>query len=374
MNKSKISSHVILKYLVKELFLYFFISFLFFFMIFFVNQILLMAETILKQKVPVKDVIRLIWYSLPGIIAQSAPFATLVGFLMCFGRLVSDNEILILRASGLRYGIIMIPVVILGLVISVLSFFVNDYLLPVGTLKFNHLKREIIRTNPAVELESNSIKRTNESTLVIGNASKEHVSDLVIFDTDKDGSQRIIVAGESYVNKELPSGILMQLNMSDASVMMFDKKSRDDFDSLQSKQIQLNIFSSAFVDDNRVLPREMTSYDLYKKIEEMKQNPNTKAKVLNNYNLEYNKKFSIPFASLFFAVLALPLALIFGKRDGQTIGLIIGLIISVLYWAMTILGQIFGIRIGVDGFWAMWLPNIIIGSTGIVLYFLLIKK
>ncbi|MDD6654419.1 MAG: LptF/LptG family permease, partial [Treponema sp.] len=87
-----------MRYLTKELFMYFFVAFLFFFMIFFVNQILYWAETILKQRAPAHQVAKLMLYALPGVISQSAPFATLVGFLMCLGRLMTDNEILILRA------------------------------------------------------------------------------------------------------------------------------------------------------------------------------------------------------------------------------------------------------------------------------------
>ena len=64
-----INRHVLVRYLMKELFLYFFVAFLFFFMVFFVNQILLVAENILKKRVPVMDVARLITYSLPMVIA-----------------------------------------------------------------------------------------------------------------------------------------------------------------------------------------------------------------------------------------------------------------------------------------------------------------
>lgn len=367
--------NVLVRYIVKELFLYFFISFLFFFMIFFVNEILLLAETILRQRVPVATVFRLITYSLPAVIAQSAPFATLVGFLMCLGRLVSDNEILILRASGLEYRVIMIPVVILGALISLSSFFVNDYLLPVGKLKFNRLKKEIIHTNPAIELESRSIKRTNDSTLVIGDVDKNQVSDLVVFDSDEKGNQRIIVAENSSVEKSSLGGILMELKMQNATVLFFDRKEKTTLDSLFAKTVLLNVFSSAFVDSsNRIMPSEMTSYDLKKELLRMEAEEEVSKRTLNNYRVEYNKKFSVPFASLFFALLAMPLSLIFAKRSGQTIGLIIGLMISVLYWALTILGQIFGIRIGLNGFWAMWTPNFVIGLAGVVLYFRLRKK
>ena len=195
--EKKLTNNVMIKYLLKELSLYFSIAFLFFFIVFFCNQILLVAESILKQRVPLFQVIKLMTYSLPFIIAQSAPFATLVGFLMCIGRMMTDNEIMIFRASGLPYRYILIPVLALGLLISILSFGVNDYLLPLGTIKYTKLYREILTSTPSVALESNSVKRTNDFTLVIGNVSDRDVSDLLFFDMDEQGNQRVIASGKT---------------------------------------------------------------------------------------------------------------------------------------------------------------------------------
>ena len=370
-----INRFVMVRYLTKELFLYFFIAFLFFFMVFFCNQILLLAENVLKKRVPLMDVLRLISYSLPFIIAQSAPFATLVGFLMCLGRLMTENEVLILRASGMGYKIIIVPVLILGLVISVASFFVNDYLLPLGTLKYNQMRSTILMSNPAIELESNSVKRTNDKTLVIGQVDGTNVSDLIFFDTDTDGNQRIIVADDSVVEKSTEAGVLMSMEMNDAAVVFFKNGKRNDYDVLQAKNMLLNIFESSFFSNSsKVNPSEMTSYDLKQRIIEMEKATDVDPKSLNKYKLEYNKKFSMPFGSIFFAFLAIPLALLFGKHNGQTIGLIIGLFISVAYWAMMILGQIFGSRSGTNGVILMWLPNIVIGTSAVFFYTQLGRK
>lgn len=370
-----IKSNVLVKYIAKELFLYFLVCFAFFFVVFFVNQILLLAETILKKRVPVLSVIKLIGYCLPAIIAQSAPFATLVGFLMCLGRLVSDNEVIILRASGQRYSVILKPVIIMGMLISVFSFVMNDYFLPLGTLNYNRMFKQIIVSNPAVELESQSVKRMNDATLVIGDVSKYNVSDLVLFDAADGGKQRLIISKNTDVKKAVSPGVLMQLNMNDAFVLMLDKKNRKNFDILTSDGMTLNVFEDSIISSSGgTSPREMTSWDLYKKIKNMKKLNNSTRKQLNSYNLEYNKKFSIPFGSIFFALLAFPLALVFGRKDGQTLGLIFGIIISVLYWAATILGQMFGLRSGWNGFWMMWGPNFFIGLIGILLYLRLRKK
>ena len=60
LKKGQLKNYVLVRYIVKELLLYFVVAFLFFFMIFFCNQILLLAEQILKKRVPFADVCRLI--------------------------------------------------------------------------------------------------------------------------------------------------------------------------------------------------------------------------------------------------------------------------------------------------------------------------
>jgi lipopolysaccharide export system permease protein len=367
--------YTLLIYLIKELLLYFTIACLFFFLIFFVNQILLMAEDILRKRVPIKDVILLIMYSLPFIIAQSAPFATLVGFLMCLGRLVTDNEMLIFRASGHSYALLLLPAISLGFFISVVSFGINDYMLPLATVSYNNLYRKILLSNPGIELEPHSIKRTNESTLVIGDVTAQNVSDLVFFDVDTNNSQRIIVAGNTVVAQAQDKSVLMQLEMRDAVITQFDVQNRTNYDVISSGDVRMNIFNSTiFPAANMSNPREFTSVDLFKRIAELKTDENVSPLQLNVYQLEFHKKFSLPFASLFFALLALPLAVIFGTHNGQTIGFVIGVIICVLYWAMMIVGQTMASRNGFNGIISMWLPDTLVGVAGLLSYFGLRQK
>lgn len=374
LGKGQLGDYVLIRYLCKELMLYFGVSFLFFFMIFFVNQILLLIGELLKQRVPFSDAYRLMIYTLPFVISQSAPFSTLVGFLMCLGRIMSDNEVLIIRASGQSYIMIMVPVFILGILISVASFFVNDYLLPIGTIRYNQLYRKILTSNPSVQLEPNSIKFFNKSILITGDVKDTNVSDLIFFD-EKGDTQRIIVSGKSNLISAREEGVLMQMNMSDSVVASLDSSKKGDYEVLDASSMTMNIFDSAILNTNtRTTPREMTSFDLGRQVKQMKKMENLDKRILNHYRMEYYKKFSSPFGSIFFAILALPLAFLFGKHNGQTIGLIFGLVICVIYWAMMIIGQMFSIRIGIDAFVAMWLPDTIIGVTGGLLYFTLKRK
>lgn len=327
-------------------------------------------KQLLGKHIPVYDVLKLMFYSLPFIIAQSAPFATLTGFLMCIGRMVSDNEILILRASGHSLGkIILIPVLILGLLISCFSFFVNDYLLPLGTIKTRDQLRKSISSNPTMEIERQSVKRLNNATVIFGDVEGNEISDVVFFGNEEDGDQRIIVAGKSKVESSDIPGLSMSFNLQNAEISILNLRNKTTYDFIHSSEMILNIFeNTVFNFDSNTTPQEMTSHDLAVKIKEMKNNERTDRRELNMNILEYNKKWSLPFGSFFFAFLAMPLALLFGKHNGQTIGLVVGIFVSFFYWAMMTIGIQLGYRNSWNGFMLMWLPDFLVGFMAIIFY------
>lgn len=375
LKQKRLSSHVIFWYLAKDLAMYFGIMFLFMFAIFLVNQFLLSAEELLAQRVPIRYVIELMIYSLPSVVATATPFATLIGFLMCLGRFVSDNEILVLRSSGFRYSKIVTPVILMALLISLMSFFVNDYLLPLGTLKYQELYRKLMFADPSIQLESNSIKRTKDATLVIGSVNDSSVSDLILFDQGNAGTDRIVLAKKSDIISSEDPAVLMQLNMNSPIVLSFNHAQRNNYDTMKSESAIMNIFESSIDAFSTFLsPREMTYVDLKQEIKNMVEVGDASEHYVNIYKMELYKKLSIPFGALFFALFAFPVALLFGKNHGQTICLAIGVIVSVIYWAMMIYGQTLVVQNGEHSFALVWLPNFFIGIVGIFMYLRVKRK
>ena len=376
LKSDELKNHILIRYLFKDLFLYFLVAFLFFFMIFFVNQILLTVEQLLAKSAPFSDVMRIMFYSLPFIIAQSAPFATLVGFSMSLGGMMSSNEILIFRASGFSFFKIFYPVMILGAAISIGSFFVNDYLLPLGTMKYNQLFRKIMQSTPAVSLEANSVKTLDSASIVMGDVKDGKVTDLILFDR-ADGSEKIIVAGQSSLGGGAINGVLMQLSMTDALVLSISNKNLRDYDVLESEKTILNVFDKSVLGNTNHSAREMTTYDLARELKVMKANLGesfSEQRRLKLWTMEFHKKFALPFGSVFFAFLAFSIAFVFGKNRGQTICLFIGLVVCVLYWAMQIMGQLFVQRVGLNPFWCIWVPNFVIAAMGLGFLAVLLKK
>lgn len=376
MPASRIRNKTLFAYVARELLLYFAISFLFFFLIFFVNQILLMAEEILSKRAPVRDVVLLIVYALPSIIATSAPFSALVGTLMGIGRLVADREILAMNALGVSVRFIAAPVVAVGLLVSVASFLTNDILLPVGTIRFNRLYRKILTSVPALELEENSIKRNQRAIVVTGAIDGSVMDEILVIDSDEEGNRRIIAAPRASIVKSDDLDVLMTLSMDEPEALVLDRRDPSKFDVIESSVISYNLLSKNILPtySGRITPREMSSLDLRREINrragegrgDTGKDRDGSGRTLNMYRMEYHKKFAIPFGALFFVLLAFPLGLSV-KSNGQSVGFIFGLIIALLYWVLLVGGQTLSVKLGFNGVLMMWVPNAVVSVAGLAL-------
>jgi len=403
------------RYVGGEFLLSFLVAFAFFFFMFFINQLLLLAEDILQKDVPFSAVVRLIVYSVPSIIALSVPFATLVGSLMAVGRLSGDNEIVAFRAAGFPLTRLFSPVLVLAVLLSITSFLINDVLLPLGTLNFGRLYRELLYANPALELEPYTVKRYQEDTLITGAVGPGQVDQFVIIDTDAQGNRRLITAERAELLQE---GDPNTIGLSLSGVTSISAVSKNDYNYSMAGTMRYNILlQDITVAIRSPGPREMSARDVLEEIrykEEAlslrtsewrgelalrkaesqtawmdylrgsldidvpqrisqdtvritKQKPFDRS--LQVHRLEYHKKYSIPFAAVSFVFLAFPLGL-YSRRSGRGVGFGTGLLVATVYWALLIGGQTFGTqRANVPPFLAMWLPNILFLVVGITVFF-----
>ena len=381
-----------------------------------------MAQEILTKQVPFGEVALLVLFSLPSVVALSAPFASLVGTLMTVGRLTSDNEILVILSSGLSFRNVFFPAITVGIVISLLSFVANDILLPAGHLQFGKLYRQILVSTPALELEANSVKKFKDTVIVTGNVTGNAIDNVLILDRTSDGERRLIMANNAELKDSGKTGLSLDLNR--AFILSSKEIKRDDYDYASAGYLRYWVPQEDLIQSmSSVSPREMSSRDVYTEIRSQTtdyrntmNNRRTRVTMqalrlekiiragpkseewnqkLSHYNvylrdmqsylamsedrnlslywLEFYKKFSIPFGAFSFVFLAVALGLM-AKKSGQTVGFIFGLIISVVYWAIMLGGQTMGIRLNTSPFWSMWMPNILALSIGIVLAVIKVKK
>jgi len=408
-------------YILGEFLMSFGVAFLFFFFIFFVNQILVLAEEIFSKKVPFWDVILFILYSLPSILALAFPFGALVGALMAVGRFSSDNEILALRACGVPLRRMLAPLLFAGVVLSLVSFVMNDYFLPLGNIRLGSMYRKILYTNPGIELEPYSVKKYQDTVIVTGAIEGTTLHDIAIIDRDSDRQKRVIAARSGVLEESRAQKGVISIRLDGVFSHVPDAQDPLRYEYTEADSMIYNILlkdlSSSFVNPG---PREMSSVDVFREIRRMESNQASAAaerakgvsrarldlamevlslrefgpdqpqlfeqrrqtlqglneayqraaqrqavdRNLQLHRLEFHKKFAIPFGCLVFVLFAFPVGLL-ARRSGRAVGFGVGLLVTSLYWWLLFLGHSLGIRLEIAPAIAMWFPNLLILAAGV---------
>ena len=420
---------VLNRYIMGECLISFSVAFAFFFFIFFVNNILLLAEDILSKSVPLFEVLLLLIFTFPTVISFSFPFASLLGILMAIGHFSSTNEIMAMRASGISRRRIFLPIGLLGICIAITAFAVQDYFLPASTLEFGKLYQRLLFSNPALELEPNSVRQYQDNIIITGNIDRSQIDNIVIIEPNPgDTDRRVIAARRATLEEvdETEGGGVLSLILEGVFSQSIDQENKDDED--------YQYFTAARMDYNILLrditssvqtpgPREMRLLDVYRSVrlqqnaqrEQLRQRTNniewdrvalytrylgaaeqvlsgtqTSGDVvadlstryesietmlaappfdrnLRIYRIELNRKFALPFGCAFFILFAFPVGSL-ARRSGRTVGFGVGLFMSVVYWILLIGGQTIGVnQPALSPLLVTWVPNLFMALLGLAL-------
>jgi lipopolysaccharide export system permease protein len=333
---------------------------------------------------------------------------------MAVGKFSSANEIIAFKASGISLKKIFLPLVVFGILLSAVSFIMNDYFLPLGTMNFGKLYRKLLYAHPELEIEPFSVKNYEDSIIANGRVDEKGIEDILIIDKEPEGTKRVITAGHGSLDKSIEG--VIGLVLTDVNVHSLGGKDRERYSYSTAEKMVYNILLKNITPSIRNPgPREMSSYDVYREIRAKTELLNLRkaeqaygislsdyayrmsyGEVLNRvyrgeisfetgkenldrrlsaleaerkkkiqdrslriYLIEFYKKFSIPFSCLAFVFLAFPVGL-FTRRSGRSVGFGLGLFVSIFYWGMLVAGQTLGIRAEFSPFLSMWIPNAVI--------------
>ncbi len=417
-------------YLGFEFFISFGVAFLFFFFVFFINHILLLIEDILSKDIPIGDVGLLVIYALPRIFSFTFPFSTVVGALMACGRFISHNEFLAMQASGISYRRIFYPFLIIAGILTLMSFSINDYFIPWGTVNTYKLKARLLQENPELDLEPYSKKQIDKTTIITGDIDGKTIYDLMILDRTNENDKRVIMAGKASIVSNPEQNDVISFKLYNVFSHTTEKNQTEEFNYFQSDEMIYNILlKDIYVSEGGISASEMRTADIYKSIEEklivlgqkkevhlqevnisysvflhsyMEASGQTNVvKALSGANMilvknrfseyskllekeivdrslhrdlvELNNKFSLPFGCIAFVLLAYPVSL-FSKRSGWSVGFIVGIIFSAVYWGLIFVGYRLARSPDFSPAIAMWLPNIVILFFSGVFFILRFKK
>ncbi len=94
------------------------------------SQLRGLTDRIPMTQIAVLDIVRIAFYALPTLVGYLFPITFLLGIMVVFSRLAQRNELTAMKAAGVPLKRLVLPVVLLGAVLSGLAFVTADRLQP----------------------------------------------------------------------------------------------------------------------------------------------------------------------------------------------------------------------------------------------------
>lgn len=424
---------ILTRYILKEHIAPFFLAFLTITFLLIIDLVPKIIDHVIDKDLPVAVVFEIIGLNLAWMLALSIPMSVLVATLMAFGRLTSDFEITAIKASGINVLRVLLPVLAAGAVLMFGMIEFNDRILPDLNKRSRVLWADISAMRPTLTFRSGVFITDIPGYLVLVDKidhSTSRVETVNITDTRDKTKPQIIVAEYGYLEMT-DNGKNMRFTLYNGEVHSLDTDDPNEYRRVSFERYVKNVadVSSELVrtDSEYRNDREMSIADMQTKVaaaesaigpfrerirtalnarivtllsdsllsnttksvgdsaaiervrrdatnltrqtDRSYQQLNSQRKMANKYQIEIYKKYSIPAASLAFVLLGAPLGIL-TRRGGMGVAIAVSIVLFTIYWAFLIGGEDMADRGIMSPFWAMWIANILMGSLGAYLLYI----
>jgi lipopolysaccharide export system permease protein len=348
------------RYIAKELFFPFIFGILAFTFILSGSTILfaLIGEAI-KYNIPFWHFLQLFLFKLPQVIALSFPMSMLLATILAFGRLGNDLEILALRASGISVLRLVVPVVIIGLLVSSMTVWFNESIVPNASRSAEDLFRSYRDSDkPTVKQNINltEYKKGLPSRIInVQEVDEGLLKNVTVAEYDEGKLIRLVRAKNGIFVKEggwkFFNGVMHNFNiLNPKQVTVIEFKT--EFINLRLEPVDLN--------KRKKKMEEMNRKELKARIDTKKEQGEDVTKDV----MDYHMKLSVAFASLIYSILGASVGLR-PHRSSSALGLGLSLLIILAYIVLLSIGMGLGISGTLPPILAAWFPNIIVGFVGL---------
>lgn len=330
------------------------------------GNLLKITDLIINKGVDILSVAKLFLLMVPYLLTYTLPIAALAATLISLGRLSGDNEIVAVKACGINMLRLLSPLLSLGVMLSLILVIFNDRVIPYAHFATRKTLMEVGIKNPAAALEPGVfINAFDKYVLFIYHIDGNKLSNIRIYEPREEGPTRTIVAkkGEFIL---IPEKNTVKLKLIDGTADEPDPDNPSNFYKLNFKTyfMSLNLSRRDNGEINKK-PKDMTLEELSLEAERLEKDKIDPAPIVT----EIHKKISLAFSCFIFILLGSSIAVITRRRE-KSINFGIAFLIVGLYYLMFIGAEALSLQGRLPPQFAMWIPNIIMGMTGI----LLVKK
>ena len=321
------------------------------------------TDLIINKGVDIYSVSKLFLLMIPYLLTYTLPIAALTAVLMSLGRLSGDNEIVVIKASGINLFSLILPLIIAGVILSLVLVVFNDRVIPYARYASRKTLVEVGIKNPTFALEPGVFINSFEKyILFIYRIDQNKLTNVRIYEPQgEDKPPRTIVAkyGEFIA---IPEKKVVKLKLMSGTSDEPDLEKPGNFYKLNFKTYFMTLNLAQAQDKNQIRkkPKDMTIVELEKEIKKLRAEGIDPIPLM----IQIHEKISLAFSCLVFILLGSSLAIITRRRE-KTINFGIAFLIVGVYYLLLMGSEALSLQ--GSPIITMWLPNIILGAIGAIL-------
>ena len=319
------------------------------------GKLLKLMDMVVNHGVGLGEVLRIIGYIMPAFLELTFPMAVLLGVLMGFGRMSSDQEMTAARACGVSLYRLAVPVMIVALCVYALSSYFAFSLRPWANSNLRDQLFELSQTRTSAGIKQ-KIFNSNFPGLVVYvdqmSDTDSSMKGVMISDARDPHNQNTIIARRGALLPDAKHDALT-LRLFDGSIFGVEPQNNSTHvTSFKTYDLNVNTEESLGISD--VDPGEMTFSALRADIKAAR----AKGKPDYAAETELASKFTVPFATLLFALLGISLGLK-PARGGHSERFGVSVALFFLYYSLMRVGETLAQRGKLNSWVAMSIPDVV---------------
>ncbi|MFP3904787.1 MAG: LptF/LptG family permease [Armatimonadota bacterium] len=320
-------------------------------------------KMVVREDLPLGLVARVFAYNLPAVIVLTIPMSVMFASLMTVSGLSSHGELLALRAGGIPFLRVAVPVIFMGFILSGVTLAFNEAFSPWGTQRAQQLLREYRESGRDAEYLTFQIPRDGPPKRMFYmrrySPSLQRADRVLVIEFEKGEFARLYQAeharwqGEYWIlenptHKEMKDGTLEELKVG--TIRIYTGRTPKQVGEIDRDPDDMSIAQL----QKLLHQRRMMDLEYHPHIVEIHQ--------------LIHMRLALPWCALGFAMLGAALG-VRPMRATAGVGFGVSLLVVFAYYvvfhALTLTGE----RGLLSPFLTAWLPNVLLFATGIYLMY-----
>lgn len=307
--------------------------------------------------------------SIPGHVYEIVPVAVLIGMMVSLGSLSRNSELVVMRVSGLSIFDIGLSLIKVGLLFTVITFLVGEFITPVSEKTAQRMRIQATDQVVAQEFKSGLWVKDNRSFVNVENVLPDAtLLNIKIYEFDKNFKLKTIS------NAKKGSYLTERWRLNEVTQTKLNYENTD-----QQKTVETSFFDAAnwesairpaLLNVLLVSPEKMSAWNLYSFIDHLAKNDQNTTR----YEVALWAKIIYPLACVVMVILALPFGFLQQRSTSNSAKIFVGILLGVVY---QIMNRVF-VHLGVLNDWIPLLsaviPTIIFLLAGITLVYVIERR